>query len=66
MGNNEDIVFAWGGVCDIPHRIGGKVFGTIVDPHFSRAPPLDWRDSLLFGEDVVFGKVRVTTYFILF
>ena len=37
-----------------------------VDPFFSRAPPLDRRDSLLFGENFVFGKVRVATYFILF
>ena len=37
-----------------------------VDPLFSRAPPLDWRDSLLFGENFVFGKVGVATYFILF
>ena len=37
-----------------------------MDPHFSRAPPLDLQDSLLFGEDFVFGKVEVVTYFILF
>ena len=38
----------------------------VVDPHFSRAPPLDRRDSLLFVENFVFRKVGVTTYFILF
>ena len=37
-----------------------------VDPHFSHAPPLDRWDLLLFGEDFIFGKVRVATYFILF
>ena len=25
VGHNEDVVFAWRGVCDIPHRIWGKV-----------------------------------------
>ena len=25
VGHNEGVVFAWGGVCDIPYRIGGKV-----------------------------------------
>ena len=29
VGHNEDVVSAWGGVCDIPHRIGGKVSGAI-------------------------------------
>ena len=29
MGHNEDVVSAWGGVCDISHRIGGKVHGAI-------------------------------------
>ena len=29
MGHNEDVVFAWGGVCDVPHRIGEKVPGAI-------------------------------------
>ena len=31
MGHNEDVVFAWGGggICDVPHRIGGKVPGAI-------------------------------------
>ena len=38
----------------------------VVDPHFSRVPPLDRRDSLLFVENFVFRKVGVTTYFILF
>ena len=37
-----------------------------VDPHFSRTPPLDRQDSLLFSETDVFGKVGVATYFILF
>ena len=34
-----------------------------MDPHFSRALPLDW---LLFGEKLIFEKVGVATYFILF
>ena len=38
----------------------------IVDPHFPRAPLLNMRDSLLFGEKLIFGKVEVATYFILF
>ena len=25
MGHNEDVVSAWGGVCDVPHQIGEKV-----------------------------------------
>ena len=25
MGHNEDVVSAWGGICDVPHRIGEKV-----------------------------------------
>ena len=29
MGHNEDVVFAWGNVCDIPHRIGEEVPGAI-------------------------------------
>ena len=29
MGHNEDVVSAWGGVCDVPHRIGEKVLGAI-------------------------------------
>ena len=29
MGHNEDIVSAWGGVCNVPHRIGEKVLGAI-------------------------------------
>ena len=24
MGHNEDVVSAWGGVCDVPHLIGEK------------------------------------------
>ena len=27
-----------------------------VDPHFSRAPPLDRRDSLFICEKLIFGK----------
>ena len=38
----------------------------IVDPYFSRAPPLDRQDSLLLMKQVVFEKVGVATYFILF
>ena len=38
---------------------------TIVDPHFSRASPLDRRDSLFICEKLFsFGKVGATTYFI--
>ena len=29
MGHNEDVVSAWGGICDIPHRIGEEVPGAI-------------------------------------
>ena len=37
----------------------------IVDTHFSRAPPLDRQDSLLFREKfIIFGKFGVATYFI--
>ena len=35
-----------------------------VDPQFSRAPPLDRRDSLLIWKSDL-GKVGVATYFIL-
>ena len=24
MGHNEDVVSAWRGICDVPHRIGEK------------------------------------------
>ena len=41
---------------------------TLVDSHFSRASPLDRRDSLFICEKlikkIIFGKVEVTTYFI--
>ena len=38
-----------------------------MDPHFSHAPPLNRRDSLLFlVKKFGFGKVGVATYFILF
>ena len=29
MGHNEDVVSAWGGVCNVPHRIREKVPGAI-------------------------------------
>ena len=29
MGHSKDVVFASGGVYDIPHQIGGKVLNTI-------------------------------------
>ena len=29
MGHNEDVVSAWGGICDVPHRIGEQVPGAI-------------------------------------
>ena len=29
MGHNEDVVSAWGGVCDISHQIEGKVLDVI-------------------------------------
>ena len=29
MGHNEDVVSAWEGVCDVPHRIREKVSGAI-------------------------------------
>ena len=29
MGHNEDVVSAWGGVCDAPHRIEENVPGAI-------------------------------------
>ena len=29
MGHNEDVVSAWGGVCDVPHRIRENVPGTL-------------------------------------
>ena len=35
-----------------------------VDPHFSRAPPLDRRDSLFICEKLILEKVGVATYFI--
>ena len=36
-----------------------------VDPHFSRVPPLDRRDSLFICEKLIFEKkVGVATYFI--
>ena len=44
-----------------------KPSSVIVDLHFSREPLLDWRDSLLFGEKISFGKnwSRHLFYFIL-
>ena len=35
-----------------------------VDPHFSRASPLDRRDSLFICEKSILEKVGVATYFI--
>ena len=35
-----------------------------VDPHFSRASPLDRRDSLFICEKLILKKVGVATYFI--
>ena len=29
MGHNEDVVSAWGGICDVPHWIGEEVPGSI-------------------------------------
>ena len=29
MGHNEDVVSAWGGICDVPHQIGEEVPGAI-------------------------------------
>ena len=29
MGHNEDVVSAWGGICDVPHRIRKQVPGAI-------------------------------------
>ena len=29
MEHNEDVVFTWGGVCDVPHQIGDNVPGAI-------------------------------------
>ena len=29
MGHNEDVVSAWGGICDVPHRIEDEVPGAI-------------------------------------
>ena len=29
MGHNDDVVSAWGDVCDVPHRIGENVPGAI-------------------------------------
>ena len=29
MGHNEDVVSAWRGVYDVPHRIGEKIPGAI-------------------------------------
>ena len=29
MGHNEDVVSAWGGICDVPHQIGDKVHDAI-------------------------------------
>ena len=45
-----------------------KTHNIAVDPHFSRAFPLDSRDSLfIFCEKLFsFGKVGTATYFILF
>ena len=46
---------------------GNSTGRDIVDPHFSRAPPLDRRDSFFICEKLIFGKkVGVATYFILF
>ena len=46
-------------------KVGGTSSGS-VDPHCSRAPPLDRRDSLFIIEKLIFRKVGVATYFILF
>ena len=37
----------------------------IVDPHFSRASPLDRRDSFFICEKLIFGK-KLESPFILF
>ena len=36
----------------------------VVDPHFSRASPLDQRDSFFYCEKLILKKVGVATYFI--
>ena len=37
MGHNILVVFAWGGVCDVPHQIGEKVPDTIyIEAHFNQ------------------------------
>ena len=33
-----------------------RLWGACMDPHFSRAPSLDQRDSLLFGENLFLWK----------
>ena len=37
-----------------------------VDQHFSRAPPLDLRDSLFICEKIVFKKIGVATFLFYF
>ena len=37
-----------------------------VDPHFSRAPPLDRRDSLFICEKLLFEKKKLELPLILF
>ena len=37
MGHNEDVVSAWGGVCDVPHQIGENVSSVIyVKTHLNQ------------------------------
>ena len=44
---------------------GGVKRGKTVDPHFSRASPLDRRDSLfIISEKIILEKVEIATYFI--
>ena len=40
------------------------LYKNTVDPHFSRAPLLNRRDSLFICEKLIFRKVGVATYFI--
>ena len=44
--------------------LGAELLILIVDPQFSRASPLDRRDSLFICEKLILKKVGVATYFI--
>ena len=76
IGHNEDVVFAWGGVCDVPHRIGENVPGAIYvetplnqeDAFYNREGPFRPKADNIYmvgcrSLHLVFGKFLVIGWY---